>query len=226
MTVVDRGGLDVQYMRPVTDLLSRSVRSLARARPADWCVLVSAGLSPLLLTGAWLIGGAVQPVPYSPVRQTVSVLAGYGAADRWIVTSALFVIGACYAVMAAGLTELPAAARIGLLVSGVTAFGIATSPEPAQGTTPQHVAFTTVGAVAIAVWPAFVGRRDRYSSVLLGVRVSATVTAVFVALLGWFTAEAWDGSAVGLAERTASSIQICWPFVVALALRRTRNSAA
>ena len=49
---------------------------------------------------------------------------------------------------------------------------------------------------------------------------SAAVTAVFVALLGWLLAETRDGSVLGLAERLTSSIQTCWPFTVAVALRR------
>ncbi|HLQ52769.1 MAG TPA: hypothetical protein VK162_00710, partial [Streptosporangiaceae bacterium] len=52
---------------------------------------------------------------------------------------------------------------------------------------------------------------------------SAAVTAVFVALLGWLLAETRDGSVLGLAERLTSSIQTCWPFIIAVALRRTRR---
>jgi hypothetical protein len=57
----------------------------------------------------------------------------------------------------------------------------------------------------------------------LSVYGSAAVTAVFVALLGWLLAETHDGSALGLAERLTSSIQTCWPFIIAVALRRTRS---
>jgi len=44
-----------------------------------------------------------------------------------------------------------------------------------------------------------------------------------VALLGWLLAETRDGSVLGLAERLTSSIQTCWPFAVAVALRRSRR---
>jgi hypothetical protein len=50
---------------------------------------------------------------------------------------------------------------------------------------------------------------------------SAAVTAVFVAQLGWLLAETHDGSVLGLAERLTSSIQTCWPFIIAVALRRS-----
>jgi hypothetical protein len=44
-----------------------------------------------------------------------------------------------------------------------------------------------------------------------------------VALLGWLLAETRDGSVLGLAERLTSSIQTCWPFIIAVALRRSRR---
>ena len=49
---------------------------------------------------------------------------------------------------------------------------------------------------------------------------SAAVTVVSAALLGWLFIEAQGGGALGLAERLTTSAQACWPFVVALALRR------
>ena len=49
------------------------------------------------------------------------------------------------------------------------------------------------------------------------------MTAVFVALLGWVFIETRDGAVLGLAERLTSSIQTCWPFIVARTLRHTRR---
>src|SRR6266516_4307060 len=66
-------------------------------------------------------------------------------------------------------------------------------------------------------------RRASPRPLILIVYGSAAVTAVFVALLGWLLAETRDGSVLGLAERLTSSIQTCWPFIVAVALRRTRR---
>jgi hypothetical protein len=56
---------------------------------------------------------------------------------------------------------------------------------------------------------------------------SAAVTAVFVALLGWLLAETRDGSVLGLAERLTTSIETCWPFIIAVDVRRrpARTSA-
>jgi len=46
-----------------------------------------------------------------------------------------------------------------LTVAGMAGLGIAASPEPASGATPRHLAWTVLGAVTIAVWPAFAARR-------------------------------------------------------------------
>jgi hypothetical protein len=77
-----------------------------------------------------------------------------------------------------------------------------------------------LGAVTIAVWPAFAARRAAPRPPVLSGYGSAAVTAVFVALLGWLLAETRDGTVLGLAERLTTSIETCWPFIVAVTLRR------
>ena len=80
----------------------------------------------------------------------------------------------------------------------------------------------SLGAVTIAVWPAFAARRRRATPrpLILSGYGSAAVTAVFVVLLGWLLAETRDGSVLGLAERLTTSIETCWPFIIAVAVRR------
>jgi hypothetical membrane protein len=151
----------------------------------------------------------------------VSVLAGQAGTDRWLMTGALFLAGACYFLTAAGLAGIRRSARILLIVAGLAIIGIATSPEPASGPTTRHLAWTVLAAVTIAVWPVFVARRGSPRPLILGVSGSIAVTVVFTALLCWFLAEARDGDMVGLAERLTTSIEASWPAVVALALRRT-----
>jgi hypothetical membrane protein len=195
-----------------------------RSRPAvhPWAI-ISAGLAPVLLTGAYLIAGIFQPASYSPLRKTISVMAGQAGTDRWIMTGGLFLVGGCYLVTAAGLTGARAAARALLVVAGLAGIGIAASPEPASGATPRHLAWTVLGAVTTAVWPVFAARRASPRPLILTGYGSAAVTVVFVALLGWLLIETRDGSVLGLAERLTSSVQTCWPFVVAVTLRRTRR---
>lgn len=191
-----------------------------------WAV-VSAALSPFLIVAGWLISDALQPVSYSPLRQTVSVMSGYGGTDRWVMTAALFVVGGCHLVTAAGLGALRPPARVLLLVAGLSSIGIALCPEPVHGSTPAHLAWTALGAVTIAIWPAFAGGRGRGPRpLLLTIRWSAVMTAVFVALLAWLVLETQGGSLLGLAERLSSAVDISWPFIVAVALRRSALRAA
>jgi hypothetical protein len=64
------------------------------------------------------------------------------------------------------------------------------------------------------------GGQDRAGLVQHVAACSAAMTALFVALLGWLFIETRDDSVLGLAERLTSSIQTCWPFIIAVALRR------
>ena len=210
-------------VRSITSTMTFPRRPVRRAMPSDrpipWWVLTCAGLCSTLLTSAWLIADALQPATYSPVHQTISILAGHAGAHRWIVTTALLLVGACYVVTGVGMTVLRLSARVGLVVSGAAATGVALCPEPVKGTTTQHMAFTTVGAAAIAVWPALTVRRGPGVSAVVSVPVTTTATVVFMGLLTWLFFEAQTDGRVGLAERVDSSIQACWPFVVAVALR-------
>ena len=200
----------------------RAVGTTALRHPVPAWTVVSAGLSPVLATGGWLVAGAVQPTSYSPIRKTISVMAGHAGTDRWIMTAALFLVGGCQLVTAAGLVGVRVPARILLAVAGLSSIGIAASPEPARGSTAQHLAWTSLGAVAIAVWPAFVARRAPPRPLILSSYGCAVVTAVFIALLGWLVIETQGGTDLGLAERLFLSIETCWPFAVAIALRQTR----
>ena len=191
-----------------------------RHQVPGWMV-VSAALAPVLATGGWLVADAVQPASYSPIRKTVSVMAGHAGTDRWIMTGALFLVGGCQLLTAAGLSGVRVPARIVLAVAGLSSIGIAASPEPARGSTPQHLAWTALGAVAIAVWPAFAARRAPPRPLILSSYGCAIVTAVFIALLGWLVIETQGGSDLGLVERLFLSTETCWPFIAAIALWQT-----
>ena len=206
-------------------LASRVAPEAAPRRAVPGWAIASAALSPVVMTVAWLIADPFQPASYSPLRQTVSVLAGQAGADRWIVTGALFLIGGLHFVTAAGLTGVSVRARALLILAGVCSIGIAASPEPAHGSTPQHLAWTALGAVIITIWPAFTARRAPRAPLILSPAGSAAVTAIFVALLGWLTFETQGGGDLGLAERLVSGVQISWPFIVAVALRRSTSRA-
>ena len=184
-----------------------------------WAI-ASAGLTPILLTGGWLVAGALQPVSYDPVRDTVSVMAGQAGTDRWVMTGALLLVGGFHLVTAAGLGAIRVPARVLLILAGLSSIGIATSPEPVVGSTPQHLAWTSFGAVIITVWPAFAARPGSPQSLIVSRRGSAVVTTAFLALLCWLVIETQGGSYLGVAERLTSSVQTTWPFVVAVVLWR------
>src|SRR5712672_841993 len=209
--------------RQVRRLMIPAAWPVRSSRTAHQWAIISAGLAPILLTGGYLVAGALQPASYSPMRKTISAMAGQAGTDRWVMTGGLFLIGGCYLVTAAGLTGVRASARALLIVAGLAGIGIAASPEPARGATPRHLAWTVLGAVTITVWPAFTARRTSPRPLILSACGSAAVTAVFAALLGWLLAETRDGSVLGLAERLTTSIQTCWPFIIAVTLRRTQH---
>ena len=83
-----------------------------------------------LLTGAYLMADFLQPASYSPVRTTISVMAGQAGTDRWVMTGGIVLTGGCYLVTAAGLTGVRASARALLAVAGMAGIGIAASPNP------------------------------------------------------------------------------------------------
>jgi len=192
-------------------------------RPVDgvrsWTV-ITAALSPLLLTVGWLVAGAFQPLSYSPMRQTVSVMAGYTGTDRWIMTWAMLLTGVCYILTASGMGALWLPARILLVVAGLCSIGIALSPEPVTGPTAVHLAWTSLGCATIAVWPAIVAWRAPPVLAAVSGRNAIVVTAVFAAMAGWVMFEIWFGHDLGLAERLTASTQSAWPFVVALTWHR------
>jgi hypothetical protein len=201
----------------------------ARLRPASsraslwrWAA-VSTVLAPLVMLGAWLVAEALQPPSYSPLHSSISGLAAIGATDRWIVTSALVFVGASYFVTAGCLPSLRMSARVVLLIAGISSIGIAVSPQPVDGSSAMHLVWTCLGAAAITVWPAFTASRAP-SPLILRARGVVAVTAVFLVLSAWLVAETQHGSALGLTERLVSGIQITWPFVVALALRKTAET--
>ena len=183
-------------------------------------------LTPVVLVGGWLVADALQPTSYSPMRQTMSVLAGDAAADRWVMTAALLLVGSCQIATGAGLTGVGRSARILLILTGASTLGIAATPEPPTGPTPRHLAFAVCCVVTTAVWPVLVASRAPARSWILSVCGCATATVIFAGLSCWLLIAARDGVGdLGLAERLTSAIQGLFPLVVALALRQAAADA-
>lgn len=181
-----------------------------------WWALVSAGLAPVLLIGGWTLAAHRQPHGYDATRDTISALAGLGAADRWVMTAALVGLGLCHVVTALGLARAAVAGRVLLATGGVATLLVAAFPVPRTGSSAVHAVAALVAFGALTVWPA-----------LARVPAHALVaTAVLAALLAWFGAELFsDGGRTGLSERVLAGAQALWPLCVAVSSARPGGPA-
>lgn len=183
-----------------------------------WWSLVSAAAGPILLVGGWTLAESRQPPKYDPVRDTISALAAQGATDRWIMTSALTGLGACYLITAAGLAPANAAGRYVLAVGGAGTVLVAAFPQPAEGNSVAHTAAAIVAFVALGAWPACAARR-RPCPFPLRPKVSALATLALLGLVGWFALDLHGGQR-GVAERLAAAAEALWPLAVVFGSRR------
>jgi hypothetical membrane protein len=173
----------------------------------------SAGLAPTALIGGWMIAAARQRDGFDQVRETISALAAHGADDRWVMTTALAVLGGAHIATAAGLEEAAVGGRVVLAVGGVSAVLVAALPQPSAG----HFPVATVSFVALAVWPALSG--------LPTVAGGRWATVGLLGLLGWLTLELGEGHLLGLSERVVAGAQALWPLAVVLVLKRRSSES-
>jgi hypothetical membrane protein len=184
--------------------------------------VVSAATAPVLLIGGWTVAAALQPSGFDALRDTISALAGHGAAHRWVMTLALLGLGACHCVTALGLRPLATPGRVMLATGGVATVLVAAFPLPRTGSSGAHQLAATVAFACLALWPALSrvpgGAPQPVPPVLMRVAAGVLVTLVVV-----FCAALAAGVLVGLAERVAAGAQSLWPLATVLALHpRTR----
>jgi len=178
-----------------------------------WWAMASAGAAPLLLVGGWTIAAGRQPAGYDSIRDTISSLAARGAGDRWIMTTALAGLGACYAATGLGLRPARRAGRAVLVVGGVGTILVAAFPQPAHGNSVAHTVAAALAFTSLGAWPVFASRRD--ATLLLRRAASTSATVVIFGLLLWFVLEV-NGNHRGLAERSAALAEALWPLLVVL----------
>jgi len=181
-----------------------------------WAVGSAALASPILV-GGWTLAAARQPAGYDSVRDTISALAGNGATDRWVMTSALAGLGACHIATAFGLLSARTAGRAVLAGGGVATLFVAGIPLPAEGNSRAHAIAAGTSFLALGAWPVFAFRRSTPNA-LLRVDASIAATGVLLGLVAWFVVET-RSTRSGLAERAAAGAQALWPFVVVVAGR-------
>jgi hypothetical membrane protein len=217
-------------LRELSSAARRAVSSAPSALGASQAVppwaIASAALCPVFLVGGWLLGAALQQTQYSPLQQTMSVLAGQPGSHPWIMTGALILVGTTQFVTAAGLRQVSTPARLLLVVTGVCTFGVASSPVTLAGPTPIHLAFASSCVFTTAIWPIFVARRSPAPSWAVSSYGCAAVTALFAVLSAWVLYASFGGGDLGLAERITSTALGIFPLIVALSLRRAANQDA
>jgi hypothetical membrane protein len=188
--------------------------------PVPRWALLSSGCAPVVLVGGWTIAGALQQRSYNPVRQTISVLAAYGADYRWLMTGVMIAVGVCYAATAVALRSVAFAGRIALASGGAASVLVALFPEPTHGTTDRHTAAAALGVVALAAWPRLAADSDRTKPVVLRTWLSSLVSALMLLCALWFLFELRGAGAAGAAERVVTAVESLWPLVVVAACLR------
>jgi len=199
-----------------------------------------------VLFADWTIAAGLQHRRYDAVRQTFSVLAAHGAADRWVASLAFVLVGGLDIITGLALRPAARAGRILLAAGGVTGMLVAASPETVgpgwwvmADSTLRHASFGAIGFVVLTVWPvagvrwgsspsASTGAARRGKSVPWALRpgpalVASALTAV---MFGWFLVELVNtGAVLGLVERGLGEFQALWPLtVVASCLAFARRS--
>lgn len=188
-------------------------------RAIPWWTVVAASASPVLLIGGFLAATAMQPASYSPIRDTISELAGRGATDSWVMTSALAGLGLCYLLAALGLQPARGAGRVLLGGGGVATLLIAMFRQPRHGYSLAHELAVIATVLTCCTWPVFASRR-RHPALLLTRAPSFAAVGVSLGLAAWYGLES-NGALLGLAERCAAAAPPLWLFAVVVTTRRT-----
>ncbi|MYR40393.1 DUF998 domain-containing protein [Streptomyces sp. SID4944] len=189
-------------------------------RSAPWWALLSSGCAPVLLVGSWMIAQQRQGPEYDPTKDTLSVLAAYGATSYWLMTGMLLVLGTCYVVTAHALREAAPAGRVALAGGGLCALALTVVPAPSSGGALEHGAVAALGLVLLAVWPPLAAVRGGAGAVGVAAGCGAGASALMGATALWFLAELQSAGAPGVAERVVTFVQALWPFLVVVSCRR------
>jgi hypothetical membrane protein len=168
-----------------------------------WWGVISAAAAPLLLVIGWTVAAALQPRPFDVMSGTVSDLAAVGATDRWVMTLAFAIAGACEVITGLALRPAASPGRLILVAGGAAGILVAANPQHAGGSL-THALWAGVGFAALVAGLGGAWRRGR--SVPWGLRPAVSASAgVLLSLLAWFVVELIAvGGQVGLAERVAA----------------------
>jgi hypothetical membrane protein len=189
-----------------------------------WWGRLSSLLAPILLIGGWTVAAALQPGGFDSATGTISELAGYDAASRWVMTAGIAGTGVCHLLTASALRPAARGGRILLALGGVFTLLVAVFPLPAGGgSSAAHSVVAFVAFVLLTVWAALSPRSTVRGFVPWGLRrsVARSACAVLALLtLGFFAAVVLGAGPVGLLERLAAGAQALWPLAVVLSVPR------
>jgi hypothetical protein len=191
-------------------------------RGVPWWGVVSSATTPVLLVSGWTIAGELQPQPFDPIRQSVSALAGGGAADRWVMTLAFIVVACCYVTTALALRPAALAGRLVLIAAGLAGVLVAANPQAAPGSfSLAHAFWSALGFALLGGWPLAARRPGPMVPWALRPVAAVCASAVTAGMLAWFLIELMTGgNDLGLAERVLGCAQALWPLLVVLSCRR------
>jgi hypothetical membrane protein len=189
-----------------------------------WWGIASSGLAPVLLIAGWTVAADLQPTPFDAVSRSISTLAMQGMPYRWIVIAGILGVGICNVVTGLALRAAADGGRLLLIAGGVSSMLIAVNPQHPHGSV-AHETFSVLGVLIMTLWPVAAIRPAPDAPLGLRPRVAYAAVGLNLALLLWFTAELFNGPQLGLAERTITTDQALWPFIVVLSVVAARQRA-
>jgi hypothetical membrane protein len=177
----------------------------------------------MILISGWTVAADLQPHPFDAVRHSISALGADGVPYRWVITLALLGVGVCHATTGLALRPAAEPGRILLVIGGISSMLIGLNPQGQHGGSLPHEAFSLIGVVVMTIWPVAAMRPDPGAPFGLRPVAAGATTAVTMVVLLWFTIELFNGTQLGLAERTVTTDQSIWPLVVVLSVLVTRQ---
>jgi Protein of unknown function (DUF998) len=192
---------------------------LVFVRTVPWWGVAAAVAAPCVLIGGWSFAADLQPGSFDSVSRSISTLAAYGSADRWVMTTALVVVACANAITGLGLRPAARNGRILLVAGGIFGLLVAISPQPADGSSIRHEVAAGLSCAAMTAWPLAGARREPRAPFGLRPGPALWATGVVVVFLAWFCFEVVSGGdMIGLAERTLTGAQTAWPVFVIMTI--------
>lgn len=172
-------------------------------------------VGPVAFMVAWIVGGLVVR-GYSSVHFSVSRLAAVGVSYRWMMVTALVVLGVGLLLYAPSLrSALPGLAWITATATGVSSLALVAYPLHARAT-PMHNVWAAAAYLGIASTPIFAYRPFAEAGMMSAARLSAGAGVIAGACLELTVIAPW----AGLFQRIGFTTSLAWISVTAVILFR------